>query len=389
MRGRCCPDGIRCICITDFSGAVVAQSRDALLLRPDVSGRLSQDARLRRRQPAGGDAAGRCTGGRYRPCVYKLGLAGLCLLAPCVFAGTARAAGHEPFPRLPCLRLGDARLVGQAVPRSDRSRRRGSADGRLAVLAQAGLLLRYHRAPGPLSLLGVALTAVLGWYCHPLFMAAAAPLVLIYFFTVGARHHLLWHTCLAAAIAAPVAANLFWLQDWIDYWWLRTPLNLEAPTLTSRTLPALWAATIWGEPADRTLACFLAIAAIVGVAMLHGGGRRPAARMFCLADRSAAAAGVFGRRLGIVGRFGAERLFAPALMFAAVPAAHALARVLAIGPPPGRLGQRSLAGVAALAAAYSGHAVASRRLGESLVRQRAFANRPRPRPPERRRRPEG
>ena len=114
-------------------------------------------------------------------------------------------------------------------------------------------------------------------------MAVAAPLVLIYFFTVGARHHLLWHTCLAAAIAAPVAANLFWLQDWIDYWWLRTPLNLEAPTLTSRTLPALWAATIWGEPADRTLACFLAGAAVIGVALLHGGGRRPAARMFGVA----------------------------------------------------------------------------------------------------------
>jgi len=36
-------------------------------------------------------------------------------------------------------------------------------------------------------------------------------------------------------LAAGVAANLFWLLDWIDYWWIRTPLNLEAPALTART----------------------------------------------------------------------------------------------------------------------------------------------------------
>ena len=67
-------------------------------------------------------------GGRYRPSVYKLGVAGLCLLAPCVFAGAARG-GAEPLPRLPGLRPGDARLVGQAVPRSAGGGRRGSAAG--------------------------------------------------------------------------------------------------------------------------------------------------------------------------------------------------------------------------------------------------------------------
>ncbi len=263
-------------------------------------------------------------GGRYQPCVYKLGLAGLCLLAPCVFAGAARGAGMSRFRA--CLACGLGLLVWWGKPCRDLIEA-GDVDlltAALSVLAETGLLLRYHRAPGPLSLMGVALTAFLGWYCHPLFMAASAPLVLIYFFTVGARHHLLWHTCLAAALAIPVAANLFWLWDWIDYWWLRTPLNLEAPVLTLRALPALWAASVWGEPADRTLACFLAVAATVGVILWHGGGRRPAARMFGVGALGSLALASLAVVWGSLGRFGAERLFAPALMFAAVPASHAL-----------------------------------------------------------------
>jgi hypothetical protein len=289
------------------------------------------------------------TGGQYRPCIYKWGLFGLCIAAPCVFAGAARGAGMSRFRA--CLACGLGMLVWWGRPCRDLIEA-GDIDllsAALAVLAETGLLLRYHRAPGPLSLLGVALTAFLGWYCHPLLMAVAAPLVLIYFFTVGARHHLLWHTCLAAAIAAPVAANLFWLQDWIDYWWLRTPLNLEAPTLTSRTLPALWAATIWGEPADRTLACFLAGAAVIGVALLHGGGRRPAARMFGVGAIGGLLMAAVAIVWGSLGRFGAERLFAPALMFAAVPAAHAITRALRPVRRLGGWGSAFVVGGAALA----------------------------------------
>ena len=68
--------------------------------------------------------------------------------------------------------------------------------------------------------------------------------------------------------------------------------------------------------------------ALVGVVLLHRGGQRPAARLFGLGDRRLAAAGGGGRRLGAAGAGRRERLFAPALLFAAVPAAHALAQVL-------------------------------------------------------------
>ena len=216
------------------------------------------------------------------------------------FSPGAARRGYKPVPRLSCLRLGDARLVGQALPRSDRSGGYGSSGGRVGRAGGDGPIAWLPSRTGPLSLLGVAFTAFLGWYCHPLLMAAAAPLVLIYFFTVGARHHLLWHTCLAVAIAAPVAANLFWLQDWIDYWWLRTPLTLEAPMLTSRTLPALWNATIWGEPA-RSQPCLLPRHRSLG-RRGYAARRRPATGGADVRRRIArhAGAGVVGRRLGIV-----------------------------------------------------------------------------------------
>jgi hypothetical protein len=125
-------------------------------------------------------------------------------------------------------------------------------------------------------------------------------------------------------------------------------LNLEAPMLTSRSLSALWDATIWGDPADRTLACFLAVAAAVGVAMLHGGGRRPAARMFGLGSLGA----LFLASLAVVwaslGRFGAERLFAPALMCASIPAAYAVAELLRPIRRLGGWGSALLLGGAAL-----------------------------------------
>ena len=85
-------------------------------------------------------------GGRYLPSVYKLGVAGLCLLAPCVFAGTARAAGLSRFRA--CLACGLGMLVWWGKPCRDLLEA-GDVDlltATLAVLAQAGLLLRYHRA---------------------------------------------------------------------------------------------------------------------------------------------------------------------------------------------------------------------------------------------------
>ncbi len=288
-------------------------------------------------------------GGRYLPWVYKLGVAGLCLLAPCVFAGAARGAGMNRFRA--CLACGLGMLVWWGKPCREllEAGDVGLLLATLAVLAQTGLLLRYHRAPGPLGAAGVALTSFLGWFAHPLLMMLSAPLFLLYYFTCGPRHRLLWHVTLAVGLAAAVLANLFWLLDWFDSWWIHTPLNLEAPALTAHTLRALWEAPAWGEPADRTLACFVGAAALVGVVLMRRGGGRPAARLFGLGLIGwlllAAAAVVWGP----AARAGGDRLFAPALLFAVAPAAHALTTVLRPARRWGGWGTAALAGGGALA----------------------------------------
>jgi hypothetical protein len=267
-------------------------------------------------------------GGRYLPCVYKLGLASLCLLAPCIVAGAARGAGLNRCRA--CLACGLGMLVWWGKPCRDliEAGDLGLLMAGLAVLAHTGLLLRYHRAAGPVNAAGVGLTAFLGWFAHPMLMALSAPLSLLYYFTTGPRHRLLWHVSLVGGLAVAVLANLFWLFDWIGYWWIRTPLNLEAPALTAHGLAAMWAAPAWGEPADRTLACFLAAAAAAGVVVMHRGGLRPAARLFGLGTAAwlllAGAAVVWSP----LARAGACRLVAPALLFAAAPAAHALTLLL-------------------------------------------------------------
>ncbi len=267
-------------------------------------------------------------GGCYLPWVYKLGVAGLCLLAPCVFAGAARGARMNRFRAV--LACGLGMLVWWGKPCRDllESGDLGLLLGSLAVLAETGLLLRYHRAPGPLSAAGIGLTAFVGWFAHPMLMVLSAPLFLLYYFTSGPHHRLLWHAALAGGLAASVLANLFWLHDWVDSWWIHTPLNLEAPALTAHTLRALWEAPAWGEPADRTLACFTVAAAAAGIVCMHRRGFRPAARLFGLGLILWLPAAGLAVVWGPLARAGGDRLFVPALLFAAAPAAHALTTAL-------------------------------------------------------------
>src|SRR5260370_24912777 len=96
--------------------------------------------------------------------------------------------------------------------------------------------------------------------------------MLIYYVSVGARHGLVWHLAFLSALAGGVAANSFWLFDWLGYWWIRAPLQAETPLLPHRTFHVLWTAPMWGGAADRLLA------GVVGCAALPGAWRFIAAR---------------------------------------------------------------------------------------------------------------
>ena len=194
-------------------------------------------------------------GGTYNPAAYKVGLLVLCLLVPVLLL----------FACFGCGLSGSASLLATATgiflawgPSGRLAIEAGETDvllAALAMLAHAAMLIRYHRAPGFLAWLGVWLTAGMVWFCQPLMFPLALPLLLFFYLSVGARHSTFtWHGSLFLAQAAALAVQLPWLVDWVNYWWLRSPLPASTSMLPHRTLQTLWDAPLWGGALDRGLA---------------------------------------------------------------------------------------------------------------------------------------
>jgi hypothetical protein len=268
------------------------------------------------------------TGGAYRPAAYKVLLALACAAAPWLFFVAARGVGLPRAAACLACALGMAVWWGRPCREGIEA---GEVDLLLATLlalAQAGFLIRYHRAPCLVGLFGVVITGLLGWFAHPLLMALLLPLFLVYYVTVGARHGWVWNVALLTGLLGAVGANAFWLTDWVDYWWIRVPLRVEVPLLAHRTFHTLWDASLWGGPIDRALACVLEIAGVVGVLSYNRCGQRPAARLLGFGSAGFLALAVAGAAWEPLGRLGTTRLLTPALLFAAFPAAHGFLQVV-------------------------------------------------------------
>ncbi len=267
-------------------------------------------------------------GGRYCPAAYKIGLALVCVFAPLLLFTAARSVGLSRAAA--CLACIFGLLVWWGQPCRD-TLEAGEIDLLLAtllVLAQAGLLIRYHQDPGLLSWLGVVGTALLGWFAHPLLLVLLSPLFLIYYLSVGTRHRLAWHLALLSGLLAAIGINGFWLIDWIGYWWIRVPPHLDTPLLAHRTFRTVWEAPLWGGPVDRALACALVMAAALGVLLYNKSSQRATARLLGLAWGGFLVLSVVGLTWEPLGRFGAHHLLVPALLFAALPAAHAVSATI-------------------------------------------------------------
>jgi hypothetical protein len=153
---------------------------------------------------------------------------------------------------------------------------------------------------------------------------------LIYYLTVGAKHDFLtWHFALWGVELLAVAVNLPWLTDWFDSWWLRTALPSPVGMLEHRTIATVWNAPLWGGPMSRLLAVFVFASAFVGTIILNQTQRRLAARMLGIAALGMLVLSLVGISWEPLGVLGTAALFAPALWFASIPAAHAWTWLLA------------------------------------------------------------
>jgi hypothetical protein len=263
-------------------------------------------------------------GGGYCPAAYKIGMAVLCAAVPLIVFVAGRGVGLKRAPA--CLACGLTSLIWWGQPCREMLES-GDIDVLLAallVLAQAGLLIRYHHDPGPLSWLGVVAASMMNWFAQPLLPALLLPLFLIYYLSVGARHHLAWHLALWIGLLGSIAVNGFWLMDWISYWWIRVPPHVETPLLTEPTLRNIWEAPLWGGPVDKGLICVLGLSSMVGLLLYNQSGQRATARLLGLSGTLFFALVVAGLTWEPLERWGAPRLLVPGLLFAVLPASHGL-----------------------------------------------------------------
>jgi hypothetical protein len=272
------------------------------------------------------------TGGHWHPGAYKVAVAVICAGVPLFLWVGGRGLGLPRAAALLASGLGVLVWWGRPC-REDLEA--GDVDLLLAALlavAQSGLLVRFHRTSGPGAYLGVVVTCFLGWFAHPLFMAILLPSFLLFYLGAGKRHRLAWHVALFGGLIGAVLANMFWLLDWVRYWWIRLPPQLDMPLLAHRTFRTIWEAPLWGGAGDRALGCVLVAAGVVGVGLWNWGGQRATARLFGFSLAGLLALAVAAIAAEPVGRLGAARLIVPGMLFAALPAAHALLAVAAHVP---------------------------------------------------------
>lgn len=265
-------------------------------------------------------------GGGYHPAAYKIGLAACCLLLPPLLALAAYGAGLGGGAI--CLATAAGQMICWGTP-GRHLLETGDLDWWLAALAfvaQTGLLVRFHHNPGPGSWLGLLLLGVASWFLKPALMTCFVPLLLVYYVSVGTRHAPLWHAALLAALAGGVAFNFSWLRDALAHCWICLPSQAGGSLLLHRTPHTLWLAPLWGDSADRGLAVVLLGAACVGVVLWNASQQRPAARLFGLGAGGLLLLALAGIAWEPLSQLGTERLLVPALWFAGVPAAYALAR---------------------------------------------------------------
>jgi hypothetical protein len=262
--------------------------------------------------------------GDYRPAVYKVGMALCWFLAPLGLWWAAAAVGLSGFSRTTAVALGMLVWWGKPAAALTQS---GDLDlmlGSIALLLLACLLVRLHCRATVLTFAGVFAVAALGWYTNPLLCLVYAPAILIYYVSVGPKHHLGWHLGLLAAQLGALLVNGFWLAQWFQYWWLLSPMRADEPFLAHRTPRLIWYSPHWGDPLDRGLTWMLLVGGFAGVVIWNQTCRRAAARLLGSGVLVFLVISIAGVVFDTLTRWAAHRLVVPALLFASMPAALCL-----------------------------------------------------------------
>jgi hypothetical protein len=308
------------------------------------------------------------------PAAHKIGLLVICMLVPLLLLVACRSAGlDQPTTLL-------ATAIGQLVwwgPLGRGALEVGNAEILLAGLAglmHVGCLIAFHRRAGVLAWLGLLASGCMGWFLQPLLFPIALPLLLGYYLSVGVKHSFLtWHVAFWAAEQGAVIVNLWWLVDWVGYWWLRSELPSAANVvLAHRNFVNVWNAPLWGGPADRLLTMSIMASALAGIIVLNQTRQRPAARLFFMGAAGALALALLGISWEPLGQVGSAALLAPALWFAIPPAAHAWVWTAGKLWGLGKIGQ---AGVLLLGG-LAGLGIASDRDAAACIAERCMLTRP-------------
>jgi hypothetical protein len=268
-------------------------------------------------------------GGKFSPCAYKITIAVLSIGVPVLLYLAGRLAGLCRGIAVLAVFLGQLAWWGQY---GQESLRAGHVDLLLAallLLVQCGGLLQYHKQPGLFPLVVVFLSGMFAWFCHPVLALLLVPAFLVYYFTAGPRHQLIWHAPLLGGLLAAIAANSFWLSDWVRYWWIRVPLVSERQWPNAgELLYSWWRTADVNQLLDRGLLVGIFGCAMIGLLILQRTGRRVAAWQLGLTTLGLLSLSLAGMTWEPLAQIGSDNLLVPALFFATVPASLTLAHLL-------------------------------------------------------------
>jgi hypothetical protein len=257
------------------------------------------------------------------PASYKIGLSICCLLAPLAFALAGRGVGLGASGC--CL----AAMIGGTLWWSPPCRAlldAGDLDllvGGLAIPVYITWLGRFWRNPGPTEWLVLAGSATVGWYMQPLVMLGAVPISLLFNLWSFRGVRFAWHLGLMSANLGAIAANSFWLLDWVTHLWMYVPYGGEesAASVWPASLQE-WEAFLPHDPIE------LGVCAI-GLLGLLVMGRRNAVGAVLLAAGTLlyVLAGGAGRLFPAIADVGGEKAMSVGVWCCAISAAYALTAI--------------------------------------------------------------